>query len=270
MYFDLDELPIEILKRKKNLFDRPNLIFSYEGKTYYYKEKLAYEYYYNEVIAEKLARQAGISCAHYHLGCFGGADGIVSEAIDIKNYCTMKEFLEKNNRGSRKSRNTFENIWQTFAKVFSEETTEKLMDKLVNIFLFDVIIGNPDRNLGNYGLIITENSIDFAPLIDNESMTFDETIKKGYYDLSFEGISKKENVLYYFLDISDTEYQERLKKLLPLISEENIRKIFWELEREGIKIDIDLKLRILKKFATNRQMIENYFTEKPKTYQITK
>jgi len=269
MYFNLNELPVKIIKKRKGFF-RNQLIFSYNGKTYYYKEIMTYDYYYNELIAEKLANQASIPCAHYYLGCFAGEDGIISESIDLENYHPMNELLEKHFHGSRKWRNTFENIWQVFDKEFDEETTTKLMDRLVDIFLFDVIIGNPDRNLGNYGLMITEDDVEFAPLIDNEFMTYEKTIKDGYYDLRFDGVSERENMLYYFLDISDKEYQERLLKLLPLISEENIKRIFHELEFEGIQISVDIKIRLLKKFAINKAMIEDYFNEKEKTYQLTK
>ena len=269
MYFNLDELPIEIIKSKKEYYRR-QLVFTYNGQKYYYKEMITYEYYYNEVIAEKIAKQAGIPCAHYYLGCFAGRDGIISEEIQLEHYQSMQAFLDNHRTRHRKIRNTFENIWEALDNEFDEATTARLMDKLVDIFLFDAIIGNPDRNLENYGLIIEEDSTQFAPLIDNEFMTYDKTIKDGYYDLRFDKISERQNMLYYFLDISDKTYHERLLKLLPLISKKNLQRIFFELERDGITIPIDIRLKLLKKFAINREMIENYFTEKPKTYQKAK
>ena len=36
MYFNLDELPVKILKRKRDYY-RTQMVFFYDGKIYYYK-----------------------------------------------------------------------------------------------------------------------------------------------------------------------------------------------------------------------------------------
>jgi len=271
MIYDLDKLEIKILHRKK-FYD--GVTFEYNGKIFYYKKVKNIRNHYNELIAEKIAKKLNIPCCHYHIAYFDDEIGVVTELFDKTNFISMNDYLSKKYKDEDSSHtNNLENIWDAFLTDFDSETAEKLMSQLVNIFIFDCLIGNIDRHTENYGLIINKEEVNFAPLYDNENMLSDDSIYFGDYCLGIESGDYKnnlsldeypENLLYKFLDMSADFYKDQLKEKLEIISEENLNQIFKELEEEGIVINQLIKLDILKRFDQNRYMINNYFASKKK------
>ena len=84
---------------------------------------------------------------------------------------------------------------QEISEILGDETFEDLM-------LFDALICNKDRHLGNFGMIVDNNTnkiLRAAPIFDNgfsmmNFLTYDElneiekaiSIKKSYFELSFD------------------------------------------------------------------------------------
>ena len=277
MHFNLDELELEQIKFIRNY---SGLLFIYNGKKYYYKRTKNITDFYNEMIAEKIANRLGISCCHYFLGTCLDEEGTISECFENPNYISMNDYLkEKYPESDPDERNNLEDIWNAFYHDFSEKTVNKLMTELVNIFMFDILIGNYDRHNENYGLVIDGDNTHFAPLFDNEKMLSERSIEDGGYALGVEredskkmkeysteyqvaSCQEEDNLLYKFLNLSDFCYQEQLKEYLKIINEESINEIFTELENEGIDIERPIRKLILKRFADNRNMITNYFSSK--------
>ena len=267
MYFNLNEMKNEITNIKEHRLSA--LSFTYQGNNYYYKADKGFEYAYNELIAQKIAERLGVSCCKYYPANYKNTNGVVTKIFDTKHYIPMIDILEKYYSDSSKNydnENNLEDIWYAFDMMFDEDTTAKLMDELVNIFLFDILIGNIDRHNENIGIIVDDKGVRFAPLFDNESMLDYEAITDGEYCLGIEkgdsfgyNLDPQENLVYKFLKLSDTIYTERLIGMLPVISEKSLKQIFAELKAEGVEIPEEIITDRLQKFAVNRQMIERYF-----------
>ena len=255
MVFDLNKMKVNY---KVNSLNKK--VFEYDGKEYYYKQLGELRTYY-ELIAHKIAERLALPSAPCYLTNDNKYVGISSESIDTTNYITMSDFLYTVYRTDSDKLNNLEDIWYAFSKKFDERTTAKLMDELVNIFLFDVLIGNGDRHNQNYGLIIEKDKVKFAPLFDHDWILYDDAIYEGEYHLSVSQ-EDKENSVYKFLNESDSSYTARLQAMLPVISDESLEEIFHELKTEGVEIPENIKTTILKKFAYNREMIAMSMPEK--------
>lgn len=260
MFFDLDKLDIEIKHYRH--FGR-GMTFSYKGEDYYFKTLKNLDNIYNEILAKKIADRVGIDCCEYYLASFEDNLGTISKMFSKEHYLSMSTILQTV-YGLDQNRNNIEDINYIFDKYHFVDSSERLKKELINIFLFDALIGNCDRNSDNYGLII-DGDIKFAPLYDNENMLSDYAIYDGDYSLE---ISRNDqgNMLYKLLD--DNEYaRKRLKEMLPIIDEDSLEEIFVELSKD-YEINPIIKEKILDKFSINRDMINNYYKEKVKVYEL--
>ncbi len=270
MIFQLDDLEQESIKEA----NEKGMIFTYQGDDYYFKkEKRKYNYLY-EVIASKIAKRMNISCCEYYIGEKNHRYGAVSKRFDTTTYSSMNYLLKDFYKTQiAEVNNNLEAIDNFFYQKFGKEIQERLMDDLVNIFLFDVIIGNSDRHSNNYGLVKTNDNIEFAPLFDNENMLSRLSLLYGFYALGVDEddfvynfyfmSSKNISILYKFLERSSYEYLERLEKFLPAIDRKEIINIFEEIEEE-IEIDGNTKRQIIQLFQVNKNYIES---ECQKTYK---
>ena len=267
MYFNIDKLDTEILYKDER---KTGIIFRYNKKNYFFKTNLLSTDRYNELIAEKIARKLGINNVKYYLGEYGKYKGVVSEMFDVRNYYSMDYFLNDIYKDNCIERNNLEDIWNALALKFDFDTTKKIMDDIVNIFIFDVLIANSDRHPGNLGLIIKNGRAEVAPLFDNDSMLRIHAMENGSYFLGVEegdfkyyiGEERKENILEKFIRISGSEYLNRLRDMLPVISEISINEIIKELESEGIIIENYIKNIIKENFKKNYEIIEEKINNK--------
>ena len=260
MTYNLNELDINIINRKSF---SSGITFSYQDNTYYYKQINPIEKLYNELIAEKIANKLNIVCCKYNIAEYYDNLGVISEVFDKEHYLSMSDFLS-NNYNDITGKNNIASINKAINNSFSKETSKKLQEELLRIFLFDVLIGNCDRNTDNYGLIIDDNPR-FAPLFDNENMLSDYAIYDGNYTLEIDEDdynNEDENLLYKLLDKNE-HTKDLLKEMLPIISEESLLDIFNELELEN-DINPYIKETILNRFSINRNMLKSYYKQKVK------
>ena len=260
MIFDLDQLKLE----KKN--HEKGFIFSYEGKNYYFKQPKRKDSIYNELLGNLLATQSGIPCCSYYYGKSEGKDGIVSQMFDTRTFQSMFDILKKVYPNIEiNSHNNLETIEYTLEKVYDKESKEQLMKELIDIFLFDVLIGNSDRHSKNYGIWEQNKKVEFAPLFDHENMLSNLSIQYGYYSIGIEEDDFK-NTFYYlspysqnlfekFLRIGSKKYLKRLEEMLPIISQENIKESLKKLSSD-IKIEKGYQEVVLKKFKENQENSE--------------
>ena len=258
MYFDLDNMNIEI-KSKRHF--STGMIFTYNGQDYYYKGHNSLDNMYNEILAKQIADRLNVDCCEYYLGSYIEGLGSISKMFSKDNYLSMSELL-LSNYGITKNKNNLKNINAMFDRRFSKEVAERLKEELLDIFLFDVLIGNCDRNTDNYGLIIDDNPR-FAPLFDNENMLSDYAIYSGSYTLGIDEYdTEDENILYKLLDDNE-EAKYKLKMMLPVISEDSLEEIFKELESIYV-INPYIKEKVLDRFSINRDMITERLSNKVK------
>ena len=257
MFFDLNNLDIK--EKERNFFGR-SILFSYHDEEYYYKSNKSIDSIYNELIAKKIADRLGIICCEYYQASYYESLGVVSKVFNKDNFHSISELL-LDYYGKEKGKNNINSISILLDNRFPIDISERLKEELKTIFLFDALIGNCDRNTDNFGLIIDSNPR-FAPLYDNENMLSDYGIYEGDYTLGIDEYDVKENLLYKLLD-QDEYSRNKLKEMLPVISEESLEEIFTELESE-YEINPYIKEKVLKKFSINRNMIERYYNQKVK------
>lgn len=258
MYFDLDNMDIEI-KSKRHF--STGMVFSYKGENYYYKTHKLLDNMYNEILAKKIADKLNVDCCEYYLGCYFEGLGSISKMFPKDNYFSMSDLL-LSTYGITKNKNNLKDINNMLDKMFSKDVAERLREELLDIFLFDVLIGNCDRNTDNYGLIIDDNPR-FAPLFDNENMLSDYSIYSGSYTLGIDEYdTDDENILYKLLDDNE-EAKYKLKMMLPIISDDSLEEIFKELE-SNYEVNPYIKEKILDRFSINRGMIIERVSSKVK------
>jgi len=250
--------------------------FIYNNKIYFYKTIDRVENIYNELIASELAKDYKINSLDYDIATYNEHIGVISENFITNNikYIPMEhilisvygdEFID--------SKNNLEDIWVALDVYYKNSNITKiLMDKIINIFIFDILIGNIDRHSLNYGIITKDEFIDIAPVFDNEKMLDESSIYYGDYSLGVDKndysvytrqLSDDNNYIYKFINISDDIYYELLKEKLEIINSENINKVLSVVERKiETKIPELIRKSIVDKFDINRNMINNVINNK--------
>lgn len=248
MTFNLDKMSIQY----KGLKPR---IFYYEGEKYFYKCPRNLYHVYNELVAHKIAERFGIPSVPYYVTTYGDETGVSSLMFDDSDYVPMSDILFDVYGSDNNSFNNLTDIWAAFEEKYGYEATKKLMDELVNIFLFDVVIGNADRHNENYGIINNDDGPHFAPLFDNEWMLFKRSINYGFYNLGVES-NDDCNKLYIFLKNSDSSYLFRLKEMVNKIDDQALQEILDEIVSEGNELPSGYEDYLFQEFNDNREMIK--------------
>jgi len=278
--FEKDEctlIDFEDMPEQRNNFSTSSVktIFSYKGDIWLFRPEFDKNISYIELILEELARDFGIPQAHYDLATLNNKKGNITKYFKKKD-CKyllgedlLIEYVENGLKISKDnfsiwesailSHNSLEGIWRALDYHYHhlknhEEVVEKLMDRLVDIFIFDILTQQKDRHSCNWGIVESEDSIDIQPLYDNE-FAFDtikelpplvaESLKEEelfcfqYYDHSIE------EALLEFLEVSGDEYLEKLQNKIPLIQKENITSVIDRVEeRIGCEIPQFMKSHI--------------------------
>ncbi len=272
-------------------------IFSYEETLYFYKAlPYLYQCYY-ELMAEELAYDFNLPTAHYDLAyskTYGM--GVLTKNFKLPNYTYYKGYdvledylrncIHQNDetythyelKEEMESFNSLEGIWATFEYRYRNhsnkiEIVNNLTNQLVDIFIFDLLIGQTDRHEENWGIMEHEEEVYLQPVFDNDALletAFELTPHTDTnldYLIQFnEGLEK---ITKEFITVSDSVYIEKLKSKIPLINKENIEKIFLKIEnRTYSPIPSNVKEIILTNFKTIQESITstlNEYEEKKKT-----
>lgn len=240
--------------------------FIYKDKKYFFKIINDKKDIYNELIAEELANDFGISCAHYDIARRGKEVGVISEDF-IKNqkYTNFIEILYAEYLEDYKNRDTnnLYDIWNALSKKYNnQEVVYKLMNQITDIFIYDLFIGNTDRHDGNMGILETEDGINIAPIFDN-SLIFRNP--PNYVDVlkTDEDIERDWHMeLLKFLSQSSMEYQDRIKGKLWVIDDDNIESVINRVEKRiDTKINNKLKEKIMTFFKIRKTEIDKILNE---------
>lgn len=268
MYINLNDKEVEILSIEEY---GKKIIFSYRGKKYYFKISKSLDSIYNELIACKIASKMNVPCCEYYPAEHNGFVGVASKYYENPKAITMEEYLKSKFGSNIRIHNNLTELTACFYADFSEEVARRLTTELTNIFIFDAIIGNSDRNSTNYMIIIDGENTRIAPVFDNENMLDDHAIYDGDYSL---GVDERDytdgdkfNVLYKFLDRADDETFNRFVAALRLISDDSINEIFDEIGKDTMIIE-PIKEKVIRRLAMNKKMIDNYLnSNRRKTYK---
>lgn len=228
---------------------------------------------FNEMLVEMLAKDYGIKSAETFIGIYKTSTYILSKSVYnpyLEDMITLKELTGD----SYSFFNDFESIEELLMGKFPNDY-KVLLEELKDIFLFDVLIGNSDRNYKNLAVIRNKISkeVHFAPLYDNEFMLDKVTITKGRYGIKINKNKSKEefNFLESFLLENDSRYIDYLLSKLWIIEKENVLEKFVQLEKEkGVELSRFSKEEYLKLFEINRKMILSVIEKVKKAKRILK
>lgn len=247
--------------------------FYYKDKKYFFKKSKIIDEVYNELIAEEIAKQFGIPCTHYDLASNYNFIGVISESFlsPSDKYITMEQILKGAfKEGQLERYNNLEDIWVALSQLYGNEQIKILMEELINIFIFDILIGNIDRHIENFGIVENEYGIHFAKVFDNEKMLSYYSINRGIYSV---GINREDhhttvngysyNLLSKFICYSDSIYRDIIVEKLKIIDEDNIEEILKKVEKRiKTKIQPNVRDRIKVRFKMNYLMIEQVINDR--------
>ena len=238
--------------------------FIYNNEKYYFKTRDINKVY-NELISEELANDYDINCVHYDIAKYNGEYGVLSkDFIQEKQFISMSmilkdvyhEIIKTNNIKDIKNALKMYEINNKFLKSYE---LNNIIDKLINVFMFDLLIANRDRHSNNLGLLIDNSHVDLAPLFDNEQLLNSYALFNNVFLL---GIDKKIEfnfpILDYFFNTCDKKYLEKFKEKLWIIKEENINNVLTKIEnRINSKINDKIKEEKIERFKINQKKILN-------------
>lgn len=274
-FLDLNKLDLEYID-----VDRV-YTFVYNNKKYFYKNH-GKNNAYKELIAEELAKDYGLNCVHYDLAVYdtkhGEVSGAVSEDfIKDKNYINFIEILYGEYGKEYKNSDTVNlyDIWNALSKKYKDEKlVSKLMNQVVDIFIFDFLIGNLDRHDGNVGILEDERNINIGPVFDNELMLVDHIDFNNVLKVDSDKVYNWKDSFAKFISTSSSEYVDKILEKLWIIDDNNVRSAIERVEnRIDSKIDDNLKNKLVSDFRMHRTAIDEIleslgYTENKKSKKV--
>lgn len=290
-YLNLDE----IIEKSKGTVRKSSYTSSTDhywinlhGQDYYYKEML--EPGYSELICAELAKMLGLDAVEYDLALYQGKKGVISKSYKKKysSYYTGHQILQSyyimcpeviNDMGLENVNwketanepwyfhmNNLMTIWQALELIFPEADIPKLMNKVVEQFMFMILTEQYDKGAQNWEVEVTGKHADIVPLYDNESGF--SGINEAYgMTMSFttdfndtDGFIK--DVLKRFLYTSSREFIDRFIEMFNALNDELFDKAINNVENKiGVKIPEDKLKGIRGNYLNNKNKISEALEE---------
>jgi len=217
--------------------------FEYKGEVYYWKYDRVFNSY-NELVAEEIAKDLDIPCIDYQLADIGKIRGVISKNYKVEGakYINGQTILKDYHQDDfvQRVHNSLENIWIVLEERYKDrenmqEIVSSIMQKLVKIFIFDILTGQVDRNSTNWEIVeYMDGTVDLQALFDNSRILYDmpEDTRvvlsvDGGTDMGFldENIEK-------FQMQSSSEYTSMIAASLWVIDEDNIKEVIERVEEK--------------------------------------
>lgn len=207
--------------------------------------------YVSEYLGSHIFQSIGIPVQETFLGTY-----------DSKNVVVMKNFLEPEDalvafngvgessleRDKELYQYTYEDITAMLTENMKSTNVTETIERFWDMFIVDALIGNFDRNGGNWGFIKKDNKYRIAPVYDNGSSMYpklntdekiaevlasQEGIDKRIYQFPTSHIKVKNRKSSYFEVINSLQFEacnEAVKRIVPRIDLERINRIIDEIE----------------------------------------
>lgn len=255
---------------------------------------------YSELFNMYLMRLCGLSPTYYDLANYSGKDGVItinvlsdeefmvdgSHIMSEDESYTKKELIEHNNL------EMLESIIKTWCNDKGYIYNDTIMLDLNNLFIYDLLTLQPDRNPSNYAVAVNKESLKTRLVyFDNSNMLFCDKpeiidiYSKGKIDLEKERESlktfllfKKENTCFdrredlfkSYYECADSERRVYIKNILEMMSFENLIQIFNNIESEiHFKLPSEFKRMIIGTYNSYHLALKeiiNQIDEKDKSY----
>ena len=235
------------------------LVFNYNKEEYYFKNN---EFFspYSEMIVSELLNDFNINHVEYDLASLKEYKGLLSrsfrkkDANYIKGSELLMEYSGEVDKYMLEDYNNLEDIWMAIYERYKDNNiTKKLVDQIIDLYIFDAVICNHDRHSFNFEIEEYKGDVNLAPVYDNERFLMTDHI-------SLNVDNSKQNLyesIEYFINTSSSEYLDRVKDKLWIISDENILKAYNRIEEKtGAKIPDEMKSGYLEKFRAHREKLE--------------
>ena len=128
---------------------------------------------FSEHIGCAIFRTCGIESQKTVLGTFVTPEGKEKVVVGCEVFTNnktklieMKALANATVGSDRKMENTIEDVYYTIENEPLIQNKKKIIIHFWKIFIIDMLIGNTDRHLGNWGFIVTEEDVQFAPIYD--------------------------------------------------------------------------------------------------------
>lgn len=209
--------------------------------------------HYTEFYMAQVAKTLGFECVEYDLTKFH--DELVSSCkiftSQKEGYIPIYYFLSESEKKLRASE-----LINAIAKIYDKE-------KLADLLLFDAIVYNTDRHLGNFGMIVDNDTlkpIRPAPIFDN-GLSMINSLTKFELDNIGEAMAETTSFFRYDFDtqlnlaVSD-RHLEPLEKLTKFEFEKHPRFNLSDDWLEPIQNHIQNRAKLAIKFCEDRQRNE--------------
>lgn len=240
---------IDIYDKKENDFIKYDIIcdnkitfsFNYNNDEFFYKYKNN-RIPYNELIANELLKDFNLPHIEYDLATFGTKKGVISKNYKNNNfnYIYGEEILLNfwNDDRYIEEHNNLDDIWDALEYRYrnyenKREIVSHLMNRIVQIYIFDIITCQSDRHSQNWEIMESENLIDIAPIYDNERI-LSSTGKNALISLTMND-DFNQNILASIKDfkqVSGENYTNLIREKLWIIGDENLHSIFERIENK--------------------------------------
>lgn len=243
-------------------YNKDHYYMDIEGEIFYFKDS---NFGYRECMAHYIAEDMGLNSVFYDLAEFGVYRGVISSCFhkEGKEYYTGAEILDYYTENDFKSihdytgrhyikapcaeLNSLDIIWQALEFMFPECKSDipKVMNDIVDMYMFKFLIGNSDALAYNFEIEKDENHLKFCPIFDNEYSFWPEN---GEFAMTAEYGRPKyfmQNIRD-FLSISSEEYVNRFLDFHSRFNEDYFYDIMNKVEvNHGYTFKEEEKKRII-------------------------
>lgn len=231
--------------------------FYMNGNKYFYKLIKNIYNTYNEMVAEEIANDLEIKCAHFDIGVNNGTILTFSEDIFKNNrFISMNEILSfyYTNTDIANNLTDVKNALDIYLKGHHKD----IMENIYRMVVFNFYIANHDSHNLNYGLLF-DGKYELAPLFDNIGMLNEESIFDGIYSLGIDSNDyySDQDIFIKFIECYP-EYLKYIKDNINVISSHNIECILQKIEKR-IEANIPslIRKRIKNDFVYNNKCLKN-------------
>ena len=241
-YIELEKLPI---KDRKEINILHSATFLLRGKRYYFKEVKVINQSYNEMIGYELAKDFGLEAIPYDLASYNGRIGFLSRDYMQEGYVSLEDLL-KQYYGTEEGKNNLDNVSIMLRDTFPSEVAEKIINDLLELLMFDIIIGNYDRHEKN--IVIDTKNGKLGPVSDNEMMLDSDAMYGQWY--AFKMHPDDKYTLDSFLGYLDSAGLVTFAKKVLIIESSNIQSVMSRVEEKiGHPMNEYIKAEIAKKYS---------------------
>lgn len=256
---------VKFIEHLKLFNENIHFSFTHNGITYYFKYDEDINPY-NELVAEELAKDFNIPHIKYDLAIYNSKKGVIS--TDFKeeniNYIKGEDILSGFYipDDDIEIHNNLEEIWATLEYRYKNhpnktDITKKLMKRIVDIFMFDIITCQCDRHPNNWQIMESVDDVDVVPIFDNEriiSYIYENNVCLTMEEKSSGNLYKN---LHVFLNVSSEEYYNLIKDKMWIISGENLTSVFKRIEdKTGYPMSLEEKNDYLDAYEIHREKLQ--------------